>query len=159
KKLKEAAVNLDTVLRSAPNDANTNYLRALAAYRDNDFTRAQTHIQRTLSIIKDSPPVLLLGGAIAYALKQYEQANALLSQYVYLVPKNLQARKLLGASQVAVGRSTEAVKTLTPAIDQASEDPQLLAMIGEASARGGDLVSARRYLSMAVERVPNDVPL
>jgi putative PEP-CTERM system TPR-repeat lipoprotein len=158
-KLREAAANLDTVLRSAPHDPNTNYLRALAAYRDSDFTRAETHIQWALSATKNSPPVLLLGGAIAYASKQYQQANALLGQYVYLVPNNLQARKLLAASQVALGHSAEAAKTLVSGIEQGAVDPQLLAMIGEASARSGDLVSARHYLSMAVERTPNDVPL
>ena len=158
-KLKEAAVNLDTVLRSAPNHPNTNYLRALAAYRDNDFARAQTHIQRVLTTTKDSPPVLLLGGATAYALKQYEQANALLSRYVYLVPNNVQGRKLLAASQVAIGHSADAVKTLSPAVSPTVEDPQLLAMIGEASARSGDLEAGRHYLSMAVTQAPNNVPL
>src|SRR6266567_2536229 len=153
-KLKEATATLDVVLKSAPNDPNTNYLRALAAYRDSDFAGAQLYIQRARSATKDFPPALLLGGATAYALKQYEQANALLGQYVYLVRNNVPARKLLAATQVAMGQSAEAVKTLSPAVTQGTEDAQLLAMIGEASVRSGDLSSASRYLAKAVEKQP-----
>jgi putative PEP-CTERM system TPR-repeat lipoprotein len=155
----DAIPNLAVVLKAAPNAASANYLRALAAFQENDFTTAQTHIQRSLNVAKDSPPTLLLAGATSYALHQYEQANAYLSQYIYLVPQNVQARKLLGAAQLALGRSADAVKTLTPAADKASEDAQLLALIGTASARTGDLVAANRYFGKALEQQPGNAAL
>ena len=38
-KLKEAIVTLDALRKVTPKDPNVNYLRALAAYRQNDFVR------------------------------------------------------------------------------------------------------------------------
>jgi putative PEP-CTERM system TPR-repeat lipoprotein len=157
-KLKEATATLDIVLKSIPNDPNTNYLRAVAAYRQQDYSTAQQHLQKTLGRTNDFPPALMLAGATSYALKQYEQANTYLSQYVYKVPQNVQAKKLLAAAQIAIGRPADAVKTLAPSA-QGSEDVQLLAMIGEASARAGDLSSASRYLGQAVEREPDNAAL
>ena len=110
----DAVANLAVVLKAVPNALAGNYLRALAAYQEKDYATAQTHIQRALNASKDSAPTLLLAGATSYALRQYEQANAYLSQYIYLVPQNVQARKLLASAQLALGRSADAVKTRSP---------------------------------------------
>ena len=154
-KPRDANANLAVVLKAAPNAPAANYLRALAAYQEQDYATAQTHIQRTLGASKNSAPALLLAGATSYALRQYEQANAYLNQYVYLVPQNVHARKLLASVQIALGHSADAVKTLSPAIEGA-EDAQLLALIGSASARIGDFAAANRYLSKALEQQPGD---
>jgi putative PEP-CTERM system TPR-repeat lipoprotein len=152
----DAMANLAVVLKAAPNAPAANYLRALAAYQAKDYATAQTHIQRALNASKDSAPTLLLAGATSYALHQYEQANAYLTQYVYLVPQNVQARKLLASAQLALGRSADAVKTLSPAADSSSEDVQLLALIGTAAARTGDLAGANRYFGKALEQQPGN---
>ncbi len=157
-KLKEAEAQLAIVLKAAPNDPNSNYLRALAAYRQRDYQTAEAHLQRALRARKDYLPAVLLAGATAYALKQYEQANNYLTPYVYQVPQNVQARKLLAAVQVALGRSSDAVKTLSP-VAQGSNDAQLLGIIGMAEARSGDLEAANRYLARAVEQAPENAAL
>jgi putative PEP-CTERM system TPR-repeat lipoprotein len=154
-KFKDAETNLDLVLKSAPSDPDANYLRGLAAYREKDYATADQHIQRTLSATKNFAPALLLGGATSYALKHYEQANTYLTQYIYLVPQNVDARELLAAVQIALGNSGEAVKTLSDAA-KGTNDAHLLSMIGEASARNGDLASASRYLAQAVSLQPDD---
>jgi len=156
---KDADPNLEIVLKAAPNDPNTHYLRALAAFREADYVTAQTHIQRALSTTKSFPQALLLGGAISYALRQFEQANTYLTQYVYLIPNNVQALKMLAAVQMASGRAADAVKTLSPSVAGGTEDAQLLAMIGAASARSGDLTSASRYLAKAVSKQPDNATL
>jgi len=158
-KLKEAIANLDVVLQAAPNDPRGNYDRAVAAFRQQDYATAQQHLEKTLGAVKDFAPALVLAGATSYGLKQYEEANRYLSQYVYQVPQNVQARKLLATVQMALGRSGDAVQTLAPAVRQGSEDVQLLAMIGEASARSGDLASADRYFGVAVEKEPDNAAL
>lgn len=157
-KPKEAAGTLDVVLKTAPNDPNANYLRAVAAYRQQDYATAQQHLEKTLSRSNDFPQALMLAGATSYALKQYEQANTYLTQYVYRVPQNVQATKLLAAAQIAIGRPADAVKTLSSSA-QNTDDGQLLAMIGEASLRAGDLSSGSRYLAKAVEKQPDNATL
>lgn len=158
-KQKEADATISFVLKAAPNDPLANYVGAVVAYREGHYGDAQTRIQRTLSGSRNFAPAILLAGATSYALKQYEQANTSLSQYIYLAPQNLAARKLLAATQAALGHSADAVKTLLPAVNQTTDDPQLLAMIGEASARSGDLAAADRYLAQAVDRQPDNVNL
>jgi len=157
-KIKDAEANLDVVLKAAPNDPNANYLRALAAYREKDYLLAQSLIGRTLNGARDFAPAMLLAGATSYALKQFEQANTYLSQYLYRVPQSMQARKLLAAVQVALGHSADAVKTLSNAA-QGSDDAELLGMIGVASAQSGDLAAADRYLNEAVKRQPGNAEL
>ncbi|HKT16987.1 MAG TPA: XrtA/PEP-CTERM system TPR-repeat protein PrsT [Stellaceae bacterium] len=158
-KQKEADDNIATVLKAAPNNPLANYVAAIVAYREARYADAKTRIQRTLSVSSNFAPAILLAGASSYALKEYEQANNYLGQYVYLEPNNVEARKLLAATQVALGHSGDAVKTLLPAANKASADAQLLGMIGEASARNGDLAKAGQYLAEAVERQPNDPAL
>ncbi|HET9144885.1 MAG TPA: XrtA/PEP-CTERM system TPR-repeat protein PrsT [Sphingomicrobium sp.] len=158
-KQKEADANIAIVLKATPNNPVANYVAAIVAYREARYAEAKTRIQRTLSVAGNFAPALLLAGGSSYALKEYEQANSYLGQYIYLEPNNVQARKLLAATQVALGHSGDAVKTLQPAVAKAGDDTQLLAMIGEASARNGDLAKAGQYLAEAVERQPNDPAL
>src|SRR5271166_2166891 len=152
-KLKEATANLDEVLRRFPRAPNTNYLRALAALRSEDYAAALKHIQ-AIRAGEDFTPANLIAGVASYALHQYEAANSYLSVYVAKSPNNLEARKLLSAVQVELGDPKSAVATLSPAVDQRSTDVQLLALIGEASARSGDMIAANRFLQKAVEQQP-----
>jgi putative PEP-CTERM system TPR-repeat lipoprotein len=158
-KLKEAIANLDTVLKSASKDPRANYLRALAAYLSKDMPAVQNYAQRALSAAPNYAAALLLSGSSSYAMKQYEAANNALGQYLHLVPQNLQARKLLAATQLQLNRPADAVQTLTPAMTQSGDDAQLLAMIGTASARSGDLAGANQYLEKAVEERPENAAL
>jgi len=155
--LKEAIATLDELLRAAPKDPNLNYLRGLAAFRQSDFAAAHSYLINVLAVAKDFAPAQLMAGASSYALGQYEQAGAFyLTRYVYKEPQNLLARKLLAALQMRLGQPDKAVDTLSPALDNSSDDPQLLAMIGVAASRGGDILSANRYLKQAVQREPEN---
>jgi putative PEP-CTERM system TPR-repeat lipoprotein len=154
-KTAEAAAHLSAVTKVAPNDAQASYLGALLAYRSNNFALAQARIQPALNVTKNYPPALLLAGASAYALHQYEQANSYLSQYLYQVPQYVQARKLLAGVLIALGRPSDAIKTLSTVEAPDSDDPQILAMIGAASAQIGDFKAADRYLARALEAQPS----
>lgn len=154
-KTAEASAHLAAVVKVSPNDAQASYLGALLAYRNNNYALAQARIQNALNVAKNYPPALLLAGASAYALHQHEQANVYLTQYVYQVPQYVQARKLLAAVQIALGRPADALKTLSSLPGPESEDAPILAMIGAASAQLGDFVAADRYLARAVALQPD----
>lgn len=156
----DAIALLNQILRTAPVDPATNYLRALAAYRLKDYETARIHSELTLRLAETHRPSLFIAGASNYAIGRYEAARAHLTSYVNEVPGNPDARKLLAATQMRLGQSTTAVTTLRPAVDQmGSDDLQLLAMIGEASAQSGDFRSATRYLGKALERDPGNTSL
>jgi putative PEP-CTERM system TPR-repeat lipoprotein len=145
-KLKEAQANLVVVLTAAPGDRTVNYLSALLAFRQGDYATAQAAIQRSSTTARDFPPTLLLAGASSSALRQYEQANLYLGRYIYLVPENVPARKLLATVQARLGDAEDPAKTTSPALAKGTDDAQLIELIGVAAAQSSDLVSADRYL-------------
>jgi len=156
-KLKEAIETLDALRKVTPKDPNVNYLRALAAYRQNDFAAAYGYAQNALAVANDFAPAEFIAGSAAYALGQYEQAGTYyLAQYVYKTPGDRLARKLLAALQMRLGEPVKAVETLSPALSDSGDDPQLLTMIGVAASRGGDMISANRYLKEAVKKQPEN---
>ena len=84
------------------------------------------------------------------------RAGLLLSvSYVAGDPADIAARKLLAATQLRLGRSADAADTLGPVKDETT-DVELLQLIGEASARGGDMPAARRYLNLALKHQPDN---
>jgi putative PEP-CTERM system TPR-repeat lipoprotein len=157
-RVEDAVTLLTQVLRTAAADPAVNYLRALAAYQLKDYETARIHSELALRISEGHRPSLFIAGASNYAQGRYEAALVHLTAYIAEVPGNPDARKLLAATQMRLGRSEDAVSTLRPAVDR-FEDLQLLAMIGTASANAGDFRSASRYLGRAVAQDPDNPAL
>ncbi len=157
---KDAATRLGQVLKLAPNDPATNYLRALAAYQLKDYTAAKTHSELALRSAPGHRPSMFIAGAANFALGQYEQTFRHISLFVNEVPNNVEARKLLAATQIRMGQSDKAIDTLRQvAKPGGSEDAHLLAMIGAASAQAGDYKAATGYFARAVAQNPDDATL
>lgn len=154
--LTDAIANIESVLKIAPKDPTTNYLRALAAYQGKDYNNSQKYSETALALNKDFLPALLIAGASSFALSHMEQANAYLNRYVFAVPANLTARKLLAATQARLGRPKEAVEILQGAGEKGAKDVQLLMMIGSATARTGDFATAAQYFEKAASERPDD---
>ena len=154
---KEAIELLEPILKAAPSEPFPNYLRALAAYQSKDWQTAQVRAESVLKISPDHRPSVLLAGSASYALGQYERALSHLQRFVTEVPDNLDARKLLAATQLRVGRAKEAAGTLEKGLGKAgADDADLLGMIGAATARAGDLKTASGYFQRAVAQKPAD---
>ena len=148
------------MLKVSPNDPATNYLRSLAAYQSKDYQTAKTHSENALRVARNHRPSMFIAGAANYGLGQYEQAFRHLSSYVHEVPTNLEARKLLAATQMKMGQAEKAVGTLQAGTRQpGGEDAQLLAMIGAASAQAGDVRGANRCMERAVAQDPTNPAL
>lgn len=156
-KLKDASTRLTQMLKIAPNDPMTNYLRALAAYQSKEYQVAKTHAETVLRNAPNHRPSMFIAGSANYALGQYEQAHRNLSAFVAAVPNNLEARKLLAATQMRMGQASSAVGTLRSVADKpGGADAQVLAMIGAASTQAGDNRSAIQYLEKAVAKEPEN---
>ena len=161
-KLSEAISNVDAVLlnpklRDVPKHPLLNYVRALAAFRQNDYATAQSNAAVVMAKVPGFERARLIAGASSYALRAYEQAYYYLSPYVMEHPGDIAARKLLAATQLRLGRAADAEDTLGSVKDEATDDHELLQLIGETSARDNDLATARRYLSLALKQQPDNL--
>ena len=159
-KISDAVSTLDAVLldpkqRKLLKHPLLNYVRALAALRQNDYIAAQSNAAAVVATVPEFERARLTAGAASYALKSYEQAYYYLSPYIAANPDDIAARKLLAATQLRLGRPADAVDTLGPVKDETT-DVELLQLIGEASARGGDMPAARRYLNLALKYQPDN---
>ena len=160
-KLPEAVSTVDAVLldprsRDIPKHPLLNYVRALAAFRQQDYATAQSNAAAVVAKVPGFERARLMAGASSYALHAYEQAYYYLSPYVSEHPEDIAARKLLAATQLRLGRTADAAATLGPLKNEATDDVELLQLIGEASARGGDIATARRYLALALKHEPDN---
>jgi putative PEP-CTERM system TPR-repeat lipoprotein len=160
-KLPQAIASLNSVLNDArladvPKHPILHYMRALAAFRMKDFTAAQSNAENVVARIPDYEPARLIAGASSYALHEYERAYYYMSPYLSQNPKDIQARKLMAAIQLQLSRPGDAAKTLSPVSDKATEDQDLLRLIGVAAARSGDAATANQYLKRALDRQPDD---
>lgn len=163
-KTSEAIDILDAVLNDpdqadVPKDPILLYVRALAAYIAKDYSSAQEYSETVVGVAPNFEPSRLIAGASSYALKEYERAYYYLSRYAFGSSNDKLARKLLAAVELRVGRAKESVATLTPLLEKDGDDPELLALIGAASARSGNLREAKHYLSEASENQPDNAGL
>ncbi len=154
-KTKPAIEILDDILSFLPDALQVNYLRALAAYRAEDYETAKTHVVKVLSRQPAHLPSIFLAGATSYALGQYEQAANYLRRFVASVPGHDVARRLLAATFLRLERRDEALETLSPLAEN-SDDAEILDMVGMVAIRSGDYISGSRYLERAVTLNPED---
>jgi len=160
-KLPAAIATVDKVLKDpdladVPVHPILNYIRAVAAFRQNDFETAQTNAATVVKRVPGFGSTWLIAGASSYALRQYEQAYYYLSPFVAQNPEDIRARKLLAETQLQLGRPGDAAKTLLPVREKPTEDPDLLRLIGVAAARSGDTAQADRFLKMALDQRPDN---
>lgn len=159
-KNEEAIKDVERVLKVAPQHAGANHLRALAAYRTQDYKTAKFHIDQALTYFPLHPQFQLLAGATNYALGQNEQALRYFERYIAREPSDDRARRMMGATLLRLGNAEAAREVLKPLEAKQSadsaDDAQLLSLIGTAAIRSGDLESGRSYLEQLVEMQPDN---
>ena len=157
----DAAVGvLEALLRWAPEHLHVNYLRALAAYQTENFEAAKAHGQKVLGIVPNHLGSLMIVGGAHFALGENEQAVVRLQSFVRSVPQHEPARRVLGEALLKVGNPAGAQRILRPLVENKDNkdigDPALLAMIGTAALRSGDLESSKRYFERLTETQPEN---
>lgn len=136
-KNKPAIANLDMLYKIAPDQPYPNYLRALVAYRMDDYDTAEAKLQQVLKVTPDNEPAQLLMAMVDYARGSYGQAEMNLSSIIGSNPDNIDARKLFALTLYKEGQPEQAVQVLRPAAKGKYSDVQLLAMIAKASGGKG----------------------
>ncbi len=149
-----ALPHIEALLAANPKHFLGNYLRGLAAFKKTDLKTALDYLQRSNQSAPPNSPVTALLGAVHYSMGNYQQAELFLSRYVEVVSEDLPARKLLAATRLKLNQPEKAKEALGPATE-ASDDSQLLAMLGEAAAMSGEFRAGRDYFRRALKGAKN----
>lgn len=156
-KINDAPANIAVVLKVAPESPTANYLLALIEFRKKNFVAARDLAEKVLTVQPTHVPTAILAGAAEYAGAEYPLAERHLKWVLDLYPDNLYVRKLLVATYGKSGKILSAIDTLQPALKQAPQDPDLLALAGEVYMQANQYAKATQYLDMAVKIKPEDV--
>ena len=152
--LDEAMLEVEAVLAEAPGLYLAHYLEALIRYGQDDVDGAESAIRQVQRVVPDHTPSLYLMGAIKFRQGQLNQAEGSLLRYLSRDRGNESAAKLLAVVRAQKDDLAGTIDTLAP-FAETSEDPQLLAMLGTAQLRQGDVGAATATLERAVALAPD----
>jgi putative PEP-CTERM system TPR-repeat lipoprotein len=152
----EARKEIAAVRRKAPGLPMAAYLEAVVRLQQQDIAGARRSLTAAGPALEDFPPAQFLFGVVAYAGGEMDTARFWLSRHLNAVPENLQARKLLAAILLRLNAAEDALRLLKEAEAQASDDPQILLLLGSAHLRSGHTVEASSLLQRAAALAPDD---
>ncbi|NKB21345.1 MAG: PEP-CTERM system TPR-repeat protein PrsT [Alphaproteobacteria bacterium] len=150
----EAEADLQAVFQRSRKHPLANYLSALSLAKKKDFAGAQEAVQRGGPSLDNHMPSVFLSGAINYGLNQLEQAAANLGRFVGKNPKNVRARKLLGATLVRKNESKKAIEILEPLVTENQADAQVKSLLGSAYMRTGKFAKGAEMFEQAAKENP-----
>jgi putative PEP-CTERM system TPR-repeat lipoprotein len=138
----------------APQATPVLLLEARIEINESDFASAEKHLQVVLSQNSDDQRAKLLMGIVQYAQRDFAQADMYLTAALAGVPDQALARKLLAdVKRRASGSESESAPEQARA-PNTSTDPDLLGLVGTASALVGDLPAAIDYFERRQKAAP-----
>jgi len=149
-----AKVEIDAADKATPNNLLTTYTRSLYEFAQGQYAAAHDGVLKVLKSAPEHMPSILLAGASELNLGSTQQAEQHLRKYLESNPNNVYARKLLAQVQLKTNQAADAVATLAPAMKDASQDPQLLALAGQSYMQVHDFDKASNYLQQAAALAP-----
>ena len=148
----EAEPHVDALLKISPENALLNQLKATISASKNNYSEAQQYAEKAIQNGRGDPVLRLIAGFAAYQLQDYESSSRHLSYVASSLPDNHPGLKMLAASQLHLGQSTQAGDVLDR-LDQVSEsDALLFTKTGYELIRSGNLKQAEE-----VVRRTNDI--
>jgi len=157
-----ALEDLRQVWAVRPEDPQAYYLYALLLSKSGRMDEAQDMLERAeMALMRSStdfvlrhPPSLLLLGVIYYQNQKYDKAYDMLDRYVRLEPYHAGARKLLGSILLKRDLGHAAIKMLSPLLDVAPDDPELLMLLSNAYTKSRQPEQAAKLLERAAVLAP-----
>ncbi len=158
-KAAEAKKYIDALLKRDPNGPGPLYLKALAAYMQDDLQNAEDALLGVLKVAPNHKASIFLLGAVNFRQGHLEQAEMHLSNFVSAFPSHIPARKLLGATRLRLNQPEGAVEAVAEGLAESPDDLQLLSIMGTAAIRSGDVKEGLAFLEKAVKENPEVLPL
>ncbi|MES2015537.1 MAG: XrtA/PEP-CTERM system TPR-repeat protein PrsT [Pseudomonadota bacterium] len=130
------------------------YSEAMLAFRENKLPAALDMVQRVLQAAPEHYPSILLAGAVQSALGNYTQAEQHLHKFLQAYAGHPYAGKLLAGVHLGAQRPEDALAVLRPLLVEHPDDPELLALAGEANLRAQHFSVASDYFEKASTMEP-----
>ncbi|HSK41977.1 MAG TPA: XrtA/PEP-CTERM system TPR-repeat protein PrsT [Arenibaculum sp.] len=152
----EAAAFLDGQLRLLPGHEGLHYLRAVAAYADEDFETAHNLLSEQLASQPGNVAMRTLAGLTSQRLGRDAEATRHFEHVIRLDPESIEVRRLFGLLQLRTGLPARALASAKAGLETTPEDRDLLTIAGIAAMRSGDTGTAHATLGKAAGLAPDD---
>lgn len=153
----EARTEFALLKKAAPNHPETLYFEAQFAFNDQDFKKTREITEQVLKSFPNNVRVLELAGAAEFRLRNYLQAEALLSKALKLVPQQGLSRLLLAQTYLRTGEPAKTLDVLKPVLEGPRPDGATLSLAGEAYLQLGDAQRSEQAFQAALKAAPDDV--
>jgi putative PEP-CTERM system TPR-repeat lipoprotein len=141
---------VDKLLEINQQNALLNQLKAAARAAEQDFPNAQRYAEVAIQNGLADPSVRLIAGYSAYQQQDFESANLHLSYVASSLPDNHPGLKLLAASQLQLGLSSEANEVLGRLDDLTEQDAPLFSKASYELLRSGFEKDAKALLDRSL---------
>jgi putative PEP-CTERM system TPR-repeat lipoprotein len=156
KKYDRAAQEIEITKKAGGHDLKLQYLQALLALRQHRFQDAEDDVLQVLKSAPEHVPSMIIAGAANMNLGAYTAAEDYLTRALDRMPKHWGARELLVKTQMRMGQPERAMETLTPMLQQAADQPEVLALAGEVRLANNDMGGAAEYFERAAKLDKNN---
>jgi len=140
-----------------PHALMTMYLQAYVDYHNGKYNEAADSLQQVLRVDPNNVQAQLLFGTVNYAAKHDEIALNSFNK-VLAIADLPEARLLLAATQLRMGSTDDALKTLIPLLAQGNNAKAFL-LAGQIALNQGDYTKGLAYLNQASKIDPKDTTI
>lgn len=151
-----AKAELDALGKLAPGSPGYSHLLGVMHLRRGEIPAAREAVQNALRSNPDYLPAVALAASVALAENNPAQAERHARILVDRAPESLQGHRLLAATYLRMNATDRALQTAQTALSRSGDDPQLLAIAGEAALKQNDFARASQYYEKAARLEPND---
>ena len=146
-----------TEMRTAlPKNLNTFIFQAQLEFLDNKLPRARELVQQLLRAKSPDIRVLLLAAQIEMRNGSFTLAETYLTRLLNEAPGLAHARPLLAVTQLRLGQTDKALRTLQPILEGPAPSSGVLALAAEAYLHSGSPAKAQAYFARAASTNPQD---
>jgi putative PEP-CTERM system TPR-repeat lipoprotein len=142
----EAEPYVDDLLIINPQHTLLNQLKAAARAADKDFQEALTYAELAIQGGASTPNIRLIAGYAAYQLQDFKSANLHLSFIANTLPNNHPGLKLLAASQLRLGLTSEVGGVLERLNQLNEQDAPLFSQASYELIRSGHVKEAKELI-------------
>lgn len=157
--LAQARTELAAARKMASGSPQLAYQQALLDFRERKLASAQEQLQLVLRAAPDHMPSILLMGAIELARGALPQSEQHLRRFLDAYPGHRYATRLLASIAVRNGHADEALRLLALLPGGPQDDPDTLAVAGEAYLQLKQYAKASAMYEQASKLAPAAAPL
>lgn len=142
-----------------PKNVNTFIFQAQLEYLDNKLPRARELVQQLLRAKSPDIRVLLLAAQIEMRNGGFTLAETYLTRVLNEAPHLIGARPMLAATQLRLGHTDKALRTLQPLLEAPNPSASVLGLAAEAYLHSGSPAKAQTFFARAAGTNPQDPKL